>query len=71
MDQNLYQHFKDFGQTSTTNKIYKNHVRVITQRILQCLRYFHCNNIIHLDLKPTNIMVNNNGVVKLIDFGFA
>lgn len=28
------------------------------------------NNIIHRDIKPTNIMFSNN-IVKYVDFGFA
>lgn len=39
--------------------------------ILQALRYIRDYQIVHLDLKPNNIMVYCNMLVKLIDFGEA
>ncbi|EKE42245.1 hypothetical protein ENUP19_0340G0061 [Entamoeba nuttalli] len=35
------------------------------------LRYLEELKIIHCDIKPSNIMINNNGVYKLIDYGNA
>lgn len=38
-------------------------------QIAEALRYVHSKNILHLDLKPGNIMVDKNGKAILIDFG--
>lgn len=37
--------------------------------ITQSLRYLKEYKIVHLDLKPTNIMTNKRLTIKLIDFG--
>ncbi|XP_068102124.1 striated muscle preferentially expressed protein kinase isoform X2 [Hyperolius riggenbachi] len=40
-------------------------------QILQGLEYLHDQNILHLDIKPENIMVSYMNTVKIIDFGSA
>lgn len=35
------------------------------------LLYMHANNILHLDIKPGNILAFNDGVFKLADFGHS
>jgi serine/threonine-protein kinase len=35
------------------------------------LRFLHNSEILHKDIKPDNIMLDNEGRVKIIDFGFA
>lgn len=39
--------------------------------LLGAIQYAHQNLIVHSDIKPSNIMVTNDGVVKLLDFGIA
>lgn len=43
----------------------------ITRQILLGLQELHKNEFIHRDIKPDNILINKDGVVKLIDFGSA
>lgn len=44
--------------------------KVIWQ-LLQGVAFCHSHNCIHRDVKPENILLTKNDVVKLCDFGFA
>ncbi len=38
-------------------------------RVCDAVAYAHRNLVVHLDLKPSNILVTTDGTVKLLDFG--
>lgn len=41
------------------------------QQIASALQYAHGSQVIHLDVKPENILINNEGKLLLSDFGLA
>lgn len=41
------------------------------RQIGQALSYMHRHNVLHLDLKPGNVMLNHEGNAVLIDFGLS
>lgn len=45
--------------------------QVIICHLVSALHYLHQKNILHRDLKPPNILLDNNDVAKLCDFGLA
>jgi serine/threonine protein kinase len=46
-------------------------LRNVAQQLVDVLIYLHDRDIIHNDIKPANILISDDGVVKLIDYGFA
>lgn len=50
-------------------KPYIREIRLIVKQIVSGVRAFHRMEMLHQDLKPENIMIDADGVVKIIDFG--
>ena len=47
------------------------HVKCIMKQLLSGLAHLEQNKVLHRDLKPANILLNREGVLKIIDFGLA
>lgn len=43
----------------------------VLQSVASALAFAHENGVLHLDIKPANIMIDRSGAVKLTDFGMA
>ena len=46
-------------------------IKSILQQLLRALVYCHSQRIFHRDIKPGNILINNDGTIKLGDFGLS
>eukprot|EP00892_Ulva_mutabilis_P007267 jgi/Ulvmu1/4912/UM201_0004.1 len=64
LDHYVHEHRRD-------NRLSLNEVLVIATDLADVLRYLHRNGIVHQDLKPSNILLNEKGEVKLTDFGIS
>ncbi len=63
--QTLADVIRDFRPLPVTVVLY------LVHEILKGLDYAHRNGVIHRDIKPTNIMISEDGTVKISDFGMA
>ena len=48
-----------------------NHKKSLCQQMLKGLCFLHQRGILHRDMKGSNILISNKGVLKLADFGLA
>ncbi len=63
---NLYDHL-----STVTGPLPLQNVALLLNEVLSALGYVHGRNLIHLDVKPSNIMLSSNHSVKLVDFGIS
>lgn len=43
----------------------------LTSQVLKALQHAHEHGIVHRDIKPQNIMLLQDGTIKVTDFGIA
>ena len=62
---------REFYQKTKEKKISENICKKIFYQICDGMNYLHSNHIAHRDIKLENILIDNNNVIKIIDFGFG
>ncbi|ESN92056.1 hypothetical protein HELRODRAFT_89986, partial [Helobdella robusta] len=66
LDKDLKQYMEDCN-----NILHMHNVKLFLFQILRGLSYCHKRRILHRDLKPQNLLINQLGELKLADFGLA
>lgn len=62
----------DLHQIIRSNQLLtEDHCQYFLYQILRGLKYIHSANVLHRDLKPTNLLLNANCDLKIADFGLA
>ncbi|XP_069693438.1 cyclin-dependent kinase 17-like isoform X1 [Periplaneta americana] len=66
LEKDLKQYMDDCGAILSMNN-----VKLFLFQLLRGLAYCHRRRILHRDLKPQNLLINDKGELKLADFGLA
>lgn len=47
------------------------YIRKIIYQLVKSIDYCHSHDVIHRDVKPENLLISKDNVLKICDFGFA
>lgn len=53
------------------NELTDEHIQFIMYQILRGMAYLHSANLVHRDIKPNNLLGNEDCEIRICDFGFA
>ena len=49
----------------------ENEASIFFYQLIKGVEYIHSKNIVHRDLKPENLLLTENNILKIIDFGLS
>ncbi|KAF8201411.1 kinase-like domain-containing protein [Pholiota molesta] len=52
-------------------KLQPSHIKLYMKQLLEGTEYMHRNHILHRDMKAANLLISNNGTLRIADFGLA
>eukprot|EP00731_Ephydatia_muelleri_P034946 Em0087g15a len=61
----------DLYKVLQTQRLSNDHISYFLYQILRGLKYIHSANVLHHDLKPSNLLLNTTCELKICDFGLA
>ncbi|XP_076279257.1 STKc_myosinIII_N_like and MYSc_Myo21 domain-containing protein ninaC isoform X3 [Lasioglossum baleicum] len=59
------------GLVSMDKKLREEHIGHILKEVIKAVMYLHENNVMHRDIRASNILLTKEGEVKLCDFGLS
>ncbi|KAL7270689.1 negative regulator of the PHO system [Rhizina undulata] len=68
MDRDLKKYMDHRGDRGALDPVT---IKSFMHQLLQGIAFCHENRVLHRDLKPQNLLINNKGMLKLADFGLA
>eukprot|EP01120_Amphizonella_sp_Union-15-10_P002557 TRINITY_DN1284_c0_g1_i1.p1 TRINITY_DN1284_c0_g1~~TRINITY_DN1284_c0_g1_i1.p1 ORF type:complete len:426 (-),score=83.72 TRINITY_DN1284_c0_g1_i1:170-1447(-) len=61
----------DLHHVIKANILQEVHKRYVIYQLLKAMKYIHTGNVLHRDMKPSNLLLNSECHLKVADFGLA